>query len=1221
MCRERREMSRNDIDVGENMPDEDPPTPTEATPMIEDPESTPKFSVGNYVTVLPDTTARSECFWGYQGYIQRVDTSKENIFYEVKNSVMHRNNGLMVPQGRVVMSAMNDYFIRDGVKRACNVVSRGSGYVESMQVKTRMLLEEKKKLRKKNLTKSQTIEKLEKENKLLNEQCNKLINEHEDLFNTSFDAILNERGTKDSPLMKKVKEEVRGGFRFMRSDAERHKHTRASLDDMRDRVEKVEEKLRVSVGEAISLQEELKDKTQELSKICKEAARVKDEEKKQKKKQSEIEAKVDKLEIENEKLTVKLGDIESDERFKRVNANGSLGLTYKKLLQRLFLIGLSIEQVQATVQETFGALGVEVDSMSATYLRDLRMDLGPICDILCGLKLAAAIKYTQLDHDGSSIFGQDNMAVTVTVEYIDGTFEDVLITSSFLACSKDAESQALSIREVMSRIKEKYEGFLAYCKRSGAVIDRLPSSDGIDLIKFRKCSIMSDNAAPALATSNEFKRSIIEAVRLWVGEGDFDEMESEARDEIVNVINLRCFAHIRCLCANDGVKLEDEFMKLHYEMPESWREAPVLSGLMKSQLNDLIFSIQKYLYDDKYDTSYGARQEFINFMAKKRPTIPILDLGRAGNGNRFDMEMYHAYRLAQMQKRIMEFCMHKRTIDGSAETIINKSILSRLSSKYFRSAIVCRAKLWMKVYYPLRNLCQGDLDDFYVYDMCKVADALYETATECERDPSRPLRRGFVVFSYEKFPSLASFDRRQKDRPLSKLEMEAEVHDDMDHLECVEEIMKLHFAGIVKSLHHNASQFLTAYDGEHCEHKWTEEMKTNAKSWKRENVSCCESVFAFVDYVYRRGGKGFKMGTVDGIARAAKSNLYENNVVKTLLDDHHVDLMMSFVGTKKNRDRFKKERDDDLLRQQRHKQEQREAKEKAAQAKAMEGAHKCISVFYLQRVKTIEELRAIMLRQASEAAKMRVLKKQLLIYSDGFGWEQWNLPLTTYKKKKLTSADLQERLEEILSAVSSGEHVIPIEPPTNLVQKEMTILEDQGYETNQLYKDMMQKRYREEIPKTFREIRYLSENYGCNFVMDWDDLREVAWPKGLSDDMKRFKPGKVIEFNDFDGAGEECRFIRMILGLQWDDGDEDEDLTPQYCVYMYDPRKGDKPTRKDDEGIEFAYFKSEYDVNNNVMLRESIMDWDGLVIRDETDEEKAASAPQSATKRRRRGDK
>ena len=29
MCRERREMSQNDVDVGKNMPDEDPPTPTE----------------------------------------------------------------------------------------------------------------------------------------------------------------------------------------------------------------------------------------------------------------------------------------------------------------------------------------------------------------------------------------------------------------------------------------------------------------------------------------------------------------------------------------------------------------------------------------------------------------------------------------------------------------------------------------------------------------------------------------------------------------------------------------------------------------------------------------------------------------------------------------------------------------------------------------------------------------------------------------------------------------------------------------------------------------------------------------------------------------------------------------------------------------------------------------------------------------------------------------
>ena len=91
----------------------------------------------------------------------------------------------------------------------------------------------------------------------------------------------------------------------------------------------------------MSLQDELKDKTKGLSKVCQEVAKY------GKRKLNEMKSKVDKLEIENEKLIMKLEDIESDERFKRVDANGGLSLTYKKLLQRLFMIGLSVEQVKA----------------------------------------------------------------------------------------------------------------------------------------------------------------------------------------------------------------------------------------------------------------------------------------------------------------------------------------------------------------------------------------------------------------------------------------------------------------------------------------------------------------------------------------------------------------------------------------------------------------------------------------------------------------------------------------------------------------------------------------------------------------------------------------------------------------------------------------------------------------------------------------------------------
>lgn len=123
--REVKGMSRNDIDAVENMPDEDPPTPTEAAPALQIQEVEQKHCVGDYVTVLPDTTARSDCFWGYQGYVARVDTSDGDIVYEIKNSVMHGSNGLMVPQGRIVMSAKTPFLNAEKMrKRDYNIMCR-----------------------------------------------------------------------------------------------------------------------------------------------------------------------------------------------------------------------------------------------------------------------------------------------------------------------------------------------------------------------------------------------------------------------------------------------------------------------------------------------------------------------------------------------------------------------------------------------------------------------------------------------------------------------------------------------------------------------------------------------------------------------------------------------------------------------------------------------------------------------------------------------------------------------------------------------------------------------------------------------------------------------------------------------------------------------------------------------------------------------------------------
>jgi hypothetical protein len=86
--REKREMCRK------CKPDEDPRVCAETTPALQIEEVVPRYRVGDYVTVLPDTTARSGSFWGYQGYVVRVDVSVQGtVFYEIKNSALHGYNG------------------------------------------------------------------------------------------------------------------------------------------------------------------------------------------------------------------------------------------------------------------------------------------------------------------------------------------------------------------------------------------------------------------------------------------------------------------------------------------------------------------------------------------------------------------------------------------------------------------------------------------------------------------------------------------------------------------------------------------------------------------------------------------------------------------------------------------------------------------------------------------------------------------------------------------------------------------------------------------------------------------------------------------------------------------------------------------------------------------------------------------------------------------------
>ena len=66
---------------------------------------------------------------------------------------------------------------------------------------------------------------------------------------------------------------------------------------------------------------------------------------------------------------------------------------------------------------------------------------------------------------------------------------------------------------------------------------------------------MSDNNAGALLISTMLANHV-EAEMSYISD-NLDDMEDEDKEKLVEVIQLRCFSHIRCLCANEGVNLEN----------------------------------------------------------------------------------------------------------------------------------------------------------------------------------------------------------------------------------------------------------------------------------------------------------------------------------------------------------------------------------------------------------------------------------------------------------------------------------------------------------------------------------------------------------------------------------------------------------------------------------------------------------------------------------------
>ena len=882
------------------------------------------------------------------------------------------------------------------------------------------------------------------------------------------------------------------------------------------------------------------------------------------------------------------------------NKGDALSDELRMLILKLYRMRLSTEQVRRVLEEMMTEMNIgEFQLPSYGALVALRSDLAHVCDVLAAIKLAKATRWLQLGHDGSAIKGRDTTCVSVIVQYDEGEcrrYEKLILSSSFLCEDKTAEVTANGIVRVVERLKEKYGLFLQELGEEEAA--RYPPLKEIGFHKMVNSSLMSDNNVTALNVSIFLMDFIEASVREYMqSEGEWDQLTEEERRDLCSVIQTRCFAHIRCLCANDGVIFENEWLKGAYVVPEGMR-ADGIEQFLKPELNSVIYALQKYLWDESFDAGYSRYADFQTWIERRE--IDPRSLGRKGTGSRMDKSMQLALDLALMYEHYLTYTLQQEQQCRSLETNINKSIRLRLMHPHFKAAMLSRARLYLKVYYPFRNLCQGKVEnpifDVHIHDMGKVVDKLYEKCEALVEDPTLLDDPNFVIFNYHDFPFLREFDRthrkpeawHERVREAVYRSSEGEDDDSVVLRDLINEVTILHARGIMKALDHNCKDWLTRCDGKYSFTNWSDEMKADSEMYSKENISLCESVFALFDMVYRFSDR-FRMDTADGVVRAAMSGLFDDDEIDELMTKSDRAALLAMI--RKNRKLFKAQHDEDLERQKQHKLEANDRKQREAQVRLARGVENSLSVFFLPRIKSEEELRAELGKHRSNAAKERVLTKQLKVYTDGFLWTQYKEALTR-NGKKVTVPELTDRLIRILNDIKHGKIQVPQRPTSHQADKIIERYIEKGYKVVSEYKSALKKQLDDAFPDLLRKLEHLTSTYSPEIPSPFDQLKEVVWPRELNNDEKLLKRGVRVQYSEKKNkrSREDVMEFHTVLGLVWDDEEQ------TYFVNTW--KDGTEKPKSMKEVTHYAYTTNIVDESGTVLTK-SIFEFDNFRVLDE----------------------
>jgi hypothetical protein len=211
-----------------------------------------------------------------------------------------------------------------------------------------------------------------------------------------------------------------------------------------------------------------------------------------------------------------------------------------------------------------------------------------------------------------------------------------------------------------------------------------------------------------------------------------------------------------------GVEEEEAFLKPL--MPEAEQHMR-----MEPTVNSLLFAIQKNFRRGYEQYAKGEQDDFYAFFQRNYPGYVMFDTGRPGTGSRMDAAFEVAYAVAMNFEPFLNYLVHSSSI-STEPAILSESIKNRLGSVEFYAPLICRARFWIKVFAPLRVLCNcHDLEGHGVHDMGAVLDTLEEAMHQLIEDPSLLRDPNFTVFTLQSWPCLKDYFFARLDKV--KLEM------------------------------------------------------------------------------------------------------------------------------------------------------------------------------------------------------------------------------------------------------------------------------------------------------------------------------------------------------------------------------------------------------------------------------------------------------------------